>query len=286
MYSQEITRAHRTAIVIAIDQSSSMGGRIELNGVSVAKAEVVSIVTGRLIDELILRCHRDGGYRNYYDIAILGYSEDRVYSLLDNHIAFHPITELAEREVRRVEYNLPYKTLHCGFIPFKEEISLWVEPYAYGNTPMYKMLSSVTNLVEGWCAKRENSESFPPIVFNISDGEASDGDYDLLRSAALRLQRSGTRDGNTLFVNIHISSTALQEPLIFPTMAEVPLSTRYAHLLMDMSSVMPEQFNHYIKECRSHFAQPPYIAMSYNSSISELIAMLNIGTRSSTAVKD
>jgi hypothetical protein len=49
---------------------------------------------------------------------------------------------------------------------------------------------------------------------------------------------------------------------------------------MEMSSIMPEQFNRYICECRPNFGHPPYVAMSYNASMSELIAMLNIGSRS------
>jgi hypothetical protein len=60
----------------------------------------------------------------------------------------------------------------------------------------------------------------------------------------------------------------------------VPLAVHNAHLLMDMSSVMPEELHCYIRECRSTFSHPPYIAMSYNASMSELIAMLNIGSRS------
>jgi hypothetical protein len=50
--------------------------------------------------------------------------------------------------------------------------------------------------------------------------------------------------------------------------------------MMDMSSVMPEPFHPYVRECRPSFAQPPYFAMGYNTSMSELVAMLNIGTRS------
>ena len=69
-------------------------------------------------------------------------------------------------------------------------------------------------------------------------------------------------------------------PIIFPTISEIPLATRYAHLLMDMSSVMPESLHPYVKDCRANFANPPYIAMSYNASMSELVAMLNIGSRS------
>ena len=280
MYSQEITRRHRAAIVIAIDQSCSMNGRMELNGWNLSKAEVVSMVVGRLIDELIMRSHRDGGYRHYYDIALLGYSGENVYSLLGDELTFYPITMLAGREVPRITYALGYNTLHSGTRQFQEEVSLWVKPCAQGATPMHKMICTVTRLVSEWCAQDINSDSFPPLVFNITDGEASDADYDMLRSAAHHLQATGTSDGNTLFVNVHISSDTNHAPILFPNIHEVPLSIRHAHLLMDMSSVMPEQLHPYICECRSGFSKPPYIAMSYNASMSELVAMLNIGSRS------
>lgn len=280
MYTQEITRCHRAAIVIAIDQSSSMNGQMELRGWNITKAEAVSMVTGRLIDELIMRSHRDNGYRHYYDIALVGYSDDRVYPLFGEDLTFCPITQLATHQVRRISYMLSYNTLNCGVRPFCEDVSLWVEPRAQGSTPMYRMINRVTDLVAEWCAREENCDSFPPLVFNITDGEASDANYDMLRSAALRLRDTGTNDGKTLFMNIHISSNTKQAPVVFPTALEVPSSIRYAHLLMEMSSVMPEQLNDYIRECRLHFGQPPYIAMSYNASMSELIAMLNIGSRS------
>ena len=280
MYSQEITRRHRAAIVIAIDQSCSMSGRMELNGWDLSKAEAVSMVVGRLIDELVLRAHRDGGYRHYYDIALLGYSGDRVYSLLGKEMMFHPITILAGRNVATTTYALGYNTLNSGSHTFQERVSLWVEPSAQGATPMYKMICSVTDMVEEWCTRDENRDSFPPLVFNITDGEASDASDDMLRAAAHRLQQTGTTDGNTLLMNIHISSNTNHAPILFPNIHEVPLSVRHAHLLMDMSSVIPESLHPYIRECRTSIANPPYIAMSYNASMSELVAMLNIGSRS------
>ena len=280
MYSQDITRSHRAAIVIAIDQSSSMSGRMEFSGWDLSKAEAVAMVTGRLIDELILRSHRDNGYRHYYDIALLGYSEDNVYPLLGNEIAFYPITMIAGQRVRQVPYTLSYNTLNRGEMSFCEKVSMWVEPRAQGATPMFKMINCVTELVAKWCAKEENCESFPPLVFNITDGEASDANYDMLRSASQRLRNTATKDGNTLFINVHISSNTDHAPILFPTITEVPLSVRYAHLLMDMSSIIPKQLNTYVEKCVNRFSRPPYIAMSYNASMAELIAVLNIGTRS------
>lgn len=282
MYTQEITRCHRAAIVIAIDQSSSMSGSMEVEGDDWSKSEIVSVVVGCLVDELIMRCRRDGGYRHYYDIAILGYSEDRVYSLLGESVEFVSVLTLAERGARRTSYKLTYNTVNRGKWTFCEEFVVWVEPKAQGATPMYRMINEATKLVEGWCAEEENRDSFPPIVINVTDGEASDASYDMLRNASARLKSTGTTDGNTLFINIHITSNDPSEQVIFPTFSEVPLSIRYAQLLRDMSSVMPEQFNQYIGECRGDFATPPFIAMSYNASISELISMLQIGTRSST----
>lgn len=280
MYSQEITRCHRAAIVIAIDQSCSMSGKMSINNLDLSKSEVVSMVVGRLLDELVMRSYRNGEYRHYYDIALIGYSGDSVYSLLGEDIAFHPITVLAARKVPRMNYALNYRTLNRGTCSLREEVSVWVKPCASGATPMYKMICAVTNLVDNWCLREENCDSFPPIVFNVTDGEASDAGYDMLRSAAHRLQNIGTSDGKTLFVNVHISSDTHHAPILFPSAHEVPLSIRYAHLLMDMSSVMPESLHPYIRECRSEFSKPPYIAMSYNASISELVAMLNIGSRS------
>ncbi len=282
MYSQEITRRHRAAIVVAIDQSCSMSGRMTLNGWDLSKAEVVSMVVGQLIDELVMHSHRDNGYRHYYDVALVGYSGEEVYSLLGEELAFYPITMLAEREVPRVVYALSYRTINGDICSLNEEVSLWVKSCAQGATPMYKMLRSVTSLVEEWCSREENRDSFPPLVFNITDGEVSDASYDMLRSAASRLQNTGTTDGNTLLMNIHISSDTHHAPILFPNIYEVPISIRYAHLLMDISSVIPEQLHPYIVECRSKFSQPPYIAMSYNASMSELVAMLNIGSRSLT----
>lgn len=280
MYSKTITRHNRAAIVIAIDQSSSMSGRMATNDWKLSKAEAVSMAAGKLIDELLLRSRRDNGYRHYYDIALVGYSEDSVYSLLGEELEFFPITTLALRRVPRSLYTLSYLTLNKGVVPLCEEVSMWVEPRAQGSTPMCKMISRVTRLVEEWCAKEENRDSFPPIVFNITDGEASDSDYDRLRSAAARLRNTGTIDGNTLFVNVHISSDLRHAPMAFPTPLEIPHEIRYARLLMEMSSVMPAQFNPYIQSCRMRVAEPPYLAMSYNSSLPELIALLNIGSRS------
>lgn len=280
MYTQEITRCHRAAIVIAIDQSCSMAERLHINGTELSKAEIVSLVTGRLIDELLLRSLRDNGYRNYYDIAIIGYRGDDVYSLLGKNIGFVPVISLAERDVAKrtfaMRYNLPQGEKSLFF----EDVSMWVEPCAEGATPMLKMLTKVYELIRRWCDEPQNIDSFPPIVCNITDGEASDGTAEQLIEVSKLIRNIGTRDGNTLFVNVHLSSNGSMQPTTFPRPNEMLAESRHAQTLAKMSSVIPKSLEEYAAKYRADYASPPFLAMSYNASISELIAMLNIGTRS------
>ena len=53
MYSQSITRTHRTAFVLLIDTSGSMAEDILFRGLPVSKAEAVATITNELIFELI-----------------------------------------------------------------------------------------------------------------------------------------------------------------------------------------------------------------------------------------
>ena len=64
----------------------------------------------------------------------------------------------------------------------------------------------------------------------------------------------------------------------FPTEEEIPADNRYARLLHDCSSPMPEELSEAIRQVRGDLAKPPFRGMSYNTSIAELIAILNIGS--------
>ena len=83
MYSQVITRCHRTAFVIAVDQSSSMQGETTVDGRRMSKAEAVALITNSILEELLLRASHSSGLRNYYDVAVIGYADERVYSLIE-----------------------------------------------------------------------------------------------------------------------------------------------------------------------------------------------------------
>ena len=281
MYSQEITRRHRTAFIIALDQSTSMQEEVRFGRLKMSKAEAVAYTANILITELIDRSRRKDGVRNYYDIAVVGYSDDEVRMLLSED-GFVSVKSLAERIPEAVtisfEESMPDKTTAL----VKHHIHPWIEPKAEGNTPMYEALLRICEMVEEWCEQEQNRQSFPPIVFNITDGEASDCDDNELRYAADMLRRTGTEDGQTLLINIHLSTDLSLPSMIFPMAEELLSANRYARLLAECSSLMPESFNAEIGELKISASTPPYRGMGYNASVIELLSIINIGSRSIT----
>ena len=281
MYSQEITRRHRTAFIIALDQSTSMQEEVRFGRLKMSKAEAVAYTANILITELIDRSRRKDGVRNYYDIAVVGYSDDEVRMLLSED-GFVSVKSLAERIPEAVtisfEESMPDKTTAL----VKHHIHPWIEPKAEGNTPMYEALLRIREMVEEWCEQEQNRQSFPPIVFNITDGEASDCDDNELRYAADMLRRTGTEDGQTLLINIHLSTDLSLPSMIFPMAEELLSANRYARLLAECSSLMPESFNAEISELKISASTPPYRGMGYNASVIELLSIINIGSRSIT----
>lgn len=277
-YTQSITRRHRTAFIITIDQSGSMSEELTFRGTRQSKASAVAEVTNSLLTELLLRATREGEVRDYYDIAVIGYSGDGVTSLLPADTAFVavPHLEASVRNLRRisVERHLPNGEPALNELTLRE----WILPEATGQTPMYEALCYVRDLVDGWCARPEHRESFPPMIFNITDGEASDSDEEELRDIARRIRETGTDDGRTLLMNIHIASGDTDKARIFLTQDEAEYNNRYARLLYELSSPMPELFDHAIRDLRGDSALGPFRGICYNASVTELLSILNVGS--------
>lgn len=279
MYTQSITHNHRTAFVFAIDGSGSMSEQVRFRGQTMTKAEAVAAVTNGLLFELIERARRSDGVRDYYDIGVIGYSgNNEVKSLLPGGEELTSVCKLAAQkpQIRTevVEHRLPDGSISLRDIPSPE----WVEPQAAGQTPMHEALHHVYGLLSAWTARPENAASFPPVVFNITDGEATDCDEDELRAICEKLKSLRTTDGNVLLINIHIAAGDATQGVFFPSEDETNYPNRYARLLYDCSSQLPAVFDEAIREAKGPGALPPFRGMSYNTSAAELVALLNIGS--------
>ena len=163
MYTQSITRRHRTAFLLAIDGSGSMAEEIRFRGRTSTKAEAVAAIANELLFELIERARRSDGVRDYYDIALIGYSgDDEVYPLLPGGREMVSVTELAgiAPTLRRtaVECRLP-----DGGIALREvTVPTWIEPHAVGQTPMCEALRRIRDLAAAWCADPAHAEVSRP----------------------------------------------------------------------------------------------------------------------------
>jgi Mg-chelatase subunit ChlD len=61
-----------------------------------------------------------------------------------------------------------------GLVDQTVKFPIWFDPVANGGTPMCAALGRATTILQGWLA--QHPDCFPPIVINITDGEATDGD--------------------------------------------------------------------------------------------------------------
>lgn len=284
MYNQEITRSHRTAFVLLLDRSASMQQHIRFGNMTAPKSQIVAYTANALITELLDRCRRTDGIRNYYDIAVIGYCGDKVESLLCTE-GFSSIKELSTKEPPTSAIVFEQELEDGTKLLTRHSQQNWIEPLANGTTPMYEALHKALGLVEKWCGQPQNQDSFPPIVINITDGEPTDcGDNDL-RDVCSLIKRTSTTDGNTLLLNIHICSDNSLLSVIFPTQEEVTLLNPKARLLADCSSMMPSVLNSTIHDLKGTGATPPFVGMGYNASVVELLSMINIGSRSITQLE-
>lgn len=279
MYTQSITRTRRTAFILLIDHSGSMAEPLRFRGRETTKAEAVAAIANDLLFELVERARRSDGVRDYYDIAVLGYGgDDEVRPLLPEGPELLSVNALAALRPpvrsRVDEYRLP-----DGTIALRELRSpAWISPCAEGQTPMCEAFRRARDLAAAWCARPQNAASFPPVVFNVTDGEATDCDAGELLRVAEQIRALATADGHVLLVNIHLAAGAAEHAVFFPSEEEAACPDRYARLLYDCSSEMPALFNDAIREAKGPGALPPFRGMSFNASAAELVTMLNIGS--------
>ncbi len=117
------------------------------------------------------------------------------------------------------------------------------------------------------------------MIINITDGESSDCSAEELIKISTKLRSLSTSDGNVFVINIHLASATDLQSMIFPTVEEVEACGHTkAKDLSRASSIMPSPYNDLICELRGIKREAEFVGISYNSSIAELITILNIGT--------
>jgi hypothetical protein len=272
-YMAEISRTNPSCFIFLVDQSASMvdpiGGEAR-----VSKADVVADALNRLLTELAIRCAKEEGVRDYFHVAVLGYGGRSARSAFGGALQGQdlvPISQVADHPLR-VDQRTKLKSDGAGgVIELKTDFPVWVEPMANGATPMCQALTHGGNLISAWT--REHPYGFPPIVLNLTDGEANDGDP---LDTARQLRQQRTDDGAVLLFNLHISDAG-GSPITFPAESS-HLPNVYARSLFDMSSELPPHMREYAAS--NHYdVREGSRGFVYNSDIVSLVQFLDIGTR-------
>ncbi len=278
MYTKSITRANRALFVLCIDESGSMAELISTGGRTISKSEMVAEVANTIIAELIERSRRGSKLHDYYDIAIVGYSGAGVSSHFEGY-DYISVTEVAAMEVERKSIESQFRAPDGSECIIHENLSCWVKPRCDGQTPMYEALSYVHSIIKKWC--QENPTSFPPIVYNVTDGLPTDCDaYDMCDMASM-IKSVSTDDGAALLFNIHISSSDDGESIMFPTDESIEpyrYGAQNLYHMYESASYMPEIFYDAICDIVGERPTSKFKGLCYNSSVAELIAILNIGS--------
>ena len=276
-YSADISRSNPACFLFLVDRSGSMGGALA-GQPGQRKMDQAADAINRILDAVSQRCSQGMDIRDYFHIGILGYNTDErggpvIISALEGtspEQPFLPISEVVEvAEV--MERTVRESDGAGGVIEVNRRFPVWLHPHAEYGTPMCEALNYASSALESWV--NQYPESYPPIVINVSDGNATDGDPVPLARQIMNLT---TNDGNALFFNIHLSEASTM-PVQFPGQEE-GLPDELAVRLFQMSSVLPD--------ASRNLAASLDLTMNsnsrgfvFNADMMSLVQFLDIGTR-------
>ncbi len=276
-YTADISRINPGCFLFLIDQSGSMSMALGGNPGEL-KMDQAAATLNRTLDAISQRCSQGLDVRDYFHIGVIGYRTDAgansvVRSLLagtTNENPFLPISEVVE--IAQVEERVIKESDGAGgLVEVTRKMPVWLYPEAEYGTPMCEALDVGAMALANWVAEHPNS--YPPIVINISDGMATDGEPE---EFAWRIMALETSDGNALVFNANLSDTTAR-PIQFPD-SEALLPDDEAVTLFRMSSVLPEP-SRSLAAAMGIEATDQARGFVFNANLEALAQFLDIGTR-------
>jgi hypothetical protein len=271
-YQSDISRSNPGCFLFLLDQSGSMAdGFAGSDGRS--KAAELATIVNRLLASLVIRCSKDEGVRDYFDVGVIGYGKYVAPALAGGnvHTPMMPISQLANAPLRVEDRVQKVPDGAGGLVQQTVKFPVWVDPKAEGGTPMTEALSRSRVALSEWIG--QHKQAFPPVVFNVTDGEATDGDPS---SAAAALRSLNTDDGETLLFNVHLSDR--RAPSVeFPTTDEA-LPDDFARRLFSMSSALPPHLQTAARQ-EGYAVEDGTRGFVFNADAAAVIQFLDIGTR-------
>ncbi len=274
-YQAEISRASPTAIVMVMDQSTSMSHRLR-SGQS--KAAFLADVLNKTLYTLITSCSKADGVRDYFHVGVVGYGGEEArngfHGALDGG-ALHAVSRLAEAPLRVETRTKKVAGPNGDLTEQSVRFPIWFEPRSHGKTAMCAGLEAAIAMLRDWCAV--HPAAYPPTILHVTDGHPSDGNPEPI---ADRLKTLATDDGGCLLFNLHVD-VGNGEPLIFPN-DERAIADRFGKALFRMSSLLPP---HAVDagSRKGYDVRPGARGFVFNAGIEAIADFFDIGPRPALA---
>lgn len=276
-YESVISRAQPGCLIIMLDQSGSMS--LPWGDAGQSKAEVLADIVNELVASAVVRSTSGDSVRDYFEVGVVGYGDTKITDVFQasnapgpsTQLSLHPISQVALMP-KRIEDRVQIVEDRFGNTheaPYK--MPIWVEPQSSGGTPMCAALDAVVATAASWTAR--HPDSYPPLVFNVTDAASTDGDPTLLAGALTSLS---TQDGAALLFNIHVSESA-RGSVVFPQNTDAIHNDAYAVMLYQLSSILPPAMVRAAQEAGMQ-AGPLSRGFAHNADPASLVEVLDIGT--------
>lgn len=274
-YTAEISRTNPSCFLFLIDQSGSMQDPFGGGESTRKKADGVADAINKLLQNLVIKCAKEEGVRDYYNVGVIGYGHHvgPAFAGALSGRELVPVSDIANQPARIEERTKKIDDGAGGLVDQTIKFPIWFDAIANGGTPMCGAFTKAQGILSNWLA--QHPDSFPPIVINITDGESTDGDP---TSAATAIKGLSSSDGNVLLFNLHLSSSRAT-PVEFPD-NESGLADQYAQLLFRISSTLPDYMRS-IAQQEGFPVSDGTRGFVFNADIVSVIRFLDIGTRPS-----
>src|SRR5436305_672726 len=132
-FSAEISRTNPTCLLFLIDQSSSMDGPFA-GQPGKKKSDGVVDAINRLLQNLVLRCAKSTGVRDYFHVGVIGYGTDVKPILVGTSMGrpLLPISAIANAPLRVEQRKRTIDNGSGTKVEQNYRFPIWFEPVASG----------------------------------------------------------------------------------------------------------------------------------------------------------
>jgi len=314
-YNAEISRTNPSCFVFLVDLSHSMSDPWGAEEGS-KKSQGVADALNTLLQNLVIRCSKEEGIRDYYHVSVIGYGKDVGPALgvsakpaeptkpaepVDPDESDEPEPEedvdaSAEEEPEAPAGDSPLKgrdivpISEIGDNPTRLETRVQKESDGAGGLierevrfPVWfdPQAANGTPMCRALTMAQGIVHKFitdHPTCFPPIIINITDGESTDgdPKQIALMLRHMEVDDGRVLVFNLHLSSQA-SKPVTFPDSLD-DLPDDYAKLLFEMSSVLPDYMRSFAMQ-EGYVVNPGSRGFVFNGDIVSIISFLDMGTR-------